>query len=70
MPKHAEEKITVRKWTHDGLGCRYYQNKIAEYRSITTNVANKDYKNAMTVEVYKCGYCGRTWEVCKYDEPR
>ena len=53
-------------YTHDDLGCDYYKNKIGEYKTITsthTNPTDDDFKGASVTRVYKCGYCGRVWEV-------
>jgi len=47
--------------THKTLGCEFYQIPIGKYDSYTHNtVCGIDHKKMI---VYKCGYCGKTWEI-------
>ena len=52
--------------THKTLGCEFYQNKIGKYDWYTHDTICGYVHNK--VIVYKCGYCGRTWEKINLDK--
>ena len=47
--------------THGTLGCKFYQIPIGKYDWYTHDtICGYVHKKVI---VYKCGYCGRTWEI-------